>query len=165
MSLSHVLYTKRLRLEPVTAEVIVAANRGRAALEASIDAAIDDGWRGEHVFGAGRSTTVDSRPRHMLIIHEVARSLIGEVRFEPLRGGEGFEIGYAIASGWRRQGFATEATAAVIKRLEDHGAMQIIAGCAMSNKASIRTLRKLGFDLDGSSARSNAFWWVRRPGA
>ena len=34
----------------------------------------------------------------------------------------------------------------------------------MNNKASIRTLRRLGFELDGSSARGNAFWWVRRPG-
>ena len=29
---------------------------------------------------------------------------------------------------------------------------------------ALRTLRRLGFTLDGSHARQSAFWWVRRPG-
>jgi RimJ/RimL family protein N-acetyltransferase len=53
-------------------------------------------------------------------------------------------------------------TGAVIAALEDHGATHIIAGCDMKNVASVRTLRRLGFTLDGSIARADAFWWVRR---
>ncbi len=161
MALSHPLHTARLRLEPVTGALTRAAGEGKAALELALDAEVDAGWRGEHVFGRAR-VAVDDRPRHALVIHEADRKLIGEVRFEPLRHGEGFEIGYAIVPAYRRQGYAVEAARAVIRALEDHGANHIIAGCDMRNVASVRTLRRLGFTLDGSIARANAFWWVRR---
>ncbi len=166
MALSHPLHTARLRLEPVTGALTLAAGKGKAALEQALGAAVDAGWRGEHVFGRAR-VALDDHPRHALVIHAADRKLIGEVRFEPLRpnqgvGGDGFEIGYAIVPAYRRQGYAVEATRAVIRALEDEGASHIIAGCDMKNLASVRTLRRLGFTLDGSIARANAFWWVRR---
>lgn len=161
MALSHTLRTARLRLEPVTGALTLAAGKGKAALEQALGAEVDAGWRGDHIFHRNR-LAVDDRPRHALVIHEADRRLIGEVRFEALRHGEGFEIGYAIVPAYRRQGYAVEATRAVIRALEDHGASHIIAGCDMKNVASVRTLRRLGFTLDGSIARANAFWWVRR---
>lgn len=161
MALSHPLRTARLRLEPVTGALTLAAGKGKAALEQALGAEVDAGWRGEHVFGRAR-VALDDHPRHALVIHEADRKLIGEVRFEPLRHGDGFEVGYAIVPAYRRQGYAVEATRAVIRALEAEGASHIIAGCDMKNVASVRTLRRLGFTLDGSIARANAFWWVRR---
>jgi RimJ/RimL family protein N-acetyltransferase len=84
------------------------------------------------------------------------------VRFDrtPLRANV-YEIGYEIAPAYRRQGYAVEATARIIRwLLEEADAARVIAGCSMRNVASVRTLRRLGFHLDGSSARGNAFWWV-----
>ena len=161
MAIAHPLHTKRLRLEPVTGALTLAAGEGRAALEKALRAEVDAGWRGEHVFGRAR-VAVDDRPRHALVIHEADHRLIGEVRFEPLQHSEGYEIGYAIVPGYRRQGYAVEAGQALVRALEDQGVGHIIAGCDMRNIASVRTLRRLGFTLDGSSARSKAFWWVRR---
>lgn len=162
-----VLATPRLRLVPVTDDLIRAAARGKAALAQAIGAAIPDSWRGEYVFERGRRAAVRDLPRHALAIRAEDNTLIGEVRFEPLvqttSFEEAWEIGYAIAAPYRRQGYAAEAAGAVIAWLEREGADRIIAGCHMKNIASVRTLRKLGFDLDGSNARSSAFWWVRRP--
>jgi RimJ/RimL family protein N-acetyltransferase len=163
------LVTPRLRLVPVTDETVRAAARGKAALERAIGATIPEGWRGEYVFERGRRSAVRDRPRHALVVRSADNVLVGEVRFEPLpqttRFEEDWEIGYAIAAPFRRQGYASEATGAVLDWLEGEGVERIVAGCHMKNVASVRTLRKLGFELDGSSARQSAFWWVRRADA
>jgi [ribosomal protein S5]-alanine N-acetyltransferase len=68
------------------------------------------------------------------------------------------EIGYAILPAYRRQGFAVEAMTALIDELWQDAAIDtLIAGCDMKNIASIRTLRRLGFELD--ITRGRAFWW------
>jgi RimJ/RimL family protein N-acetyltransferase len=100
---------------------------------------------------------------HALVILKEKRVVIGDVRFECAGRAPclTYEIGYSIARAHRRQGYATEATRAVIHWLRDEvGVDQIIAGCDMRNTASIRSLRKLGFMLDGSSPKRNAFWWT-----
>jgi [ribosomal protein S5]-alanine N-acetyltransferase len=159
------LLTPRLRLVPVTSAIIDAADRSRAQLEALVGSRIHDEWRGAHVLDRGRLALLDSAPRHALVIHRADDVVIGEVRYERQRAGQGVEIGYGIVPSYRRQGFAVEATAAVIATLETQGVAPIIAGCAMKNVASVRTLRRLGFTLDGSTARGSAFWWVRLKGA
>jgi RimJ/RimL family protein N-acetyltransferase len=160
------LATARLRLVPVTDDLVRAAGRGKAALERALGATIPDGWRGDYVFERGRRAAVRDLPRHALIVRAADNVLIGEVRFEPLpqttRFEEDWEIGYAIAPQFRRQGYAVEATAAVLQWLDGEGVERVLAGCHMKNIASVRTLRKLGFTLDGSHARQSAFWWVRR---
>jgi [ribosomal protein S5]-alanine N-acetyltransferase len=163
VALERTLRTPRLRLLPVTRAVMNAAFKGKPALEQVIKAGIDDAWAWDHVFQDRRRVAVADRPKHALVIHEADRRLIGEVRFEHVPEIEGYEIGYAIVPSYRRQGLAVESTAAVIAWLEGEGARQIIAGCAMRNVASARTLRRLGFTLDGSNARTSSFWWVKRP--
>lgn len=161
------LTTARLRLVPVTDEVMRAAARGKAALEGAIGATIPDTWRGDYVFERRRRAAVRDIPRHALVVRESDNTLVGEVRFEALpqttRFEEDWEIGYAIAGQFRRQGYAVEAVEAVVEWLEAQGVNRIVAGCHMKNVASVRTLRRLGFTLDGSNARSSAFWWTRRP--
>jgi [ribosomal protein S5]-alanine N-acetyltransferase len=72
------------------------------------------------------------------------------------------ELGYSVALGWRRQGYAVEAAGAVLDWLFEEGdAKAAIAGCARRNLASVKTLRKLGFWLDGSVG--TAFWWTITP--
>lgn len=154
--------TPRLWLEPVTAELVLAAAQGRMALETKLGARVHPEWRGGHVFTHGRSPTiVDDKPRYALVVHASDRVLIGEVRFDPLRDGDGFEIGYAIVSPYRRQGYAVEATERILEALADEGVTRLVAGCSMRNLASVRTLRRLGFELDGSTVRGSAFWWTR----
>jgi RimJ/RimL family protein N-acetyltransferase len=156
------LETPRLRLLFVTPPIAQAAAEGQDGFARAINAEIDPDWRGGHIFERARRVLLDDRPVHALIILKRERLLVGELRFEPLREGV-YEIGYAICPAHRRQRLATEAAAALIAWLDEGiGASRIVAGCAMSNKASVRTLRRLGFELD-SSTKSGAFWWTWAP--
>lgn len=158
--LDHALHTRRLRLEPVTPGVAAAAAMGRAALEARIGAQAPSDWRGAYVFDRQRVTLDEPSVRYALLIHERDRCVIGEVRFDRIGPGV-YEIGYGVIPGYRRQGFAVEAAGRIVRWLdEDVGAETIVAGCRMDNVASVRTLRRLGFTLDGSTPNGHAFWWV-----
>jgi ribosomal-protein-alanine N-acetyltransferase len=102
-------------------------------------------------------------PIRAVAIHRAEGAVVGDVRFEPsLREPDQVEIGYSVARERRRQGYATEATGAVVDWLFAHGgADSIIAGCDKRNIASVRTLRRLGFWLD--TTPGTAFWWVLTP--
>jgi ribosomal-protein-alanine N-acetyltransferase len=160
MILDHALQTRRLRLEPVTAGVAAAAAMGRAALGARIGAIAPEDWRGPYVFDRLRVVLDEQVIRYALAIHRDDRRVIGDVRFDRMAPGV-YEIGYSVIAPYRRQGYATEAAGRIVRWLdEDVGAETIVAGCRMDNKPSIRTLRRLGFRLDGSTPNGRAFWWV-----
>ncbi|MBC7768513.1 MAG: GNAT family N-acetyltransferase [Phycisphaerales bacterium] len=110
-----------------------------------------------HVWGPAAA------PTRAIAIHSDEGVVIGDVRFEPsLRAPREFEIGYGIARSRRRQGYAVEATSAVIDWLfEEAGAETILAGCDAANIGSVRTLRRLGFWLDSNPGKT--FWWVLSP--
>jgi RimJ/RimL family protein N-acetyltransferase len=157
------LTTSRLRLEFVTPALARIAEHGRTPLEAALGARLHEAWDGSYVFRRTRRVLVDEAPIHALVVWQVAATVIGEVRFEPLQEGV-FEIGYAIAAPFRRQGFATEAVGRLVRWLDqEKAARTIVAGCDMANKPSVRTLRRLGFELDGADQASKAFWWVWAP--
>jgi RimJ/RimL family protein N-acetyltransferase len=102
-------------------------------------------------------------PNRAMVILKDENRIIGDVRFEPIGRGPQvtYEIGYAIAPTYRRKGYASEAMRQIISWLdEDVCADEIVAGCNMENGASVRTLIKLGFLLDGSSPNRHAFWWI-----
>ena len=162
--LDHPLNTHRLRLEPVTAGVAAAAAMGTAALEARIGAHAPADWRRAHVFDRQRVAVDEPVVRYALVIHRDDRRVIGEVRFDRMAPGT-YEIGYAIIAPYRRFGYAAEAAGRIVRWLDEEvGAETIIAGCRMDNIASIRTLRRLGFTLDGSTPNGASFWWtLERP--
>jgi RimJ/RimL family protein N-acetyltransferase len=158
------LITPRLRLEFVTAALARIAGHGRPALEAAIGARLPSVWEGDYVFARSRWVLVDSPPIHALIVRREDALVVGEVRFEAVET-DVYEIGYAVGAPFRREGIATEAGGALIAWLDQTvGAQKIVAGCAMGNRASVRTLRRLGFELDGSARRGQAFWWIWAPG-
>lgn len=158
------LYTARLRLEPVTAAVAALANSSVDELAAHLGADIPDDWRRAGLpLVRRRPQDGAERPVRCVAIHRADNRVIGDFRFEPVGdAAEVFEIGYSVIPAYRRQGLAIEACARVIDALfSDAGALLIIAGCDRRNRASIKTLRRLGFWLDGS--RGQAFWWRLTP--
>jgi ribosomal-protein-alanine N-acetyltransferase len=161
-ALDHSLYTARLRLEPVTPALAQAARAGQAAFADVLGADAPAEWCASSLQLLARSipeTWTRASPTRAVAIHRAEGMVIGDVRFEPSRE---FEIGYSIARSRRRQGYAVEATGAVIDWLfEDGGAESILAGCDSRNLASVRTLRRLGFWLDSNPAQT--FWWVLTP--
>ncbi|MEJ0023766.1 MAG: GNAT family N-acetyltransferase [Alphaproteobacteria bacterium] len=89
--------------------------------------------------------------------------MIGDLRFERVeRMRNTLELGYSITSLYRRQGYATEAAGRLLDwAFNEGGVRQVIAGCNRKNRPSVRTLRRLGFWLDG--ARGDDFWWAITP--
>lgn len=159
------LYTPRLRLEPVTARVAELAVTNVDGLARHLDADLPDDWRRAGLPLLRRNTSAANfRPSRCVAIHREGRCAVGDIRYEQIGDPEegAYEIGYAIIPAYRRQGLAIEATGAIIDWLFDEAAAQlIIGGCDRRNLASIRTLRKLGFWLDGS--KGSAFWWRLTP--
>lgn len=161
-ALDRPLFTPRLRLEPVTPALAAAARAGQAAFAEVIGAEAPADWCAASLGLVARAGTSDA-PMRAVAVHRAEGAIIGDVRFEPLQHTPGeFEIGYGVWRGRRRQGYAVEATGAVIEWLFKYGgAKTIIAGCDSKNLASVRTLRRLGFWLDTNPGRT--FWWVLTP--
>ena len=154
------LLTERLRIEPMTPTVARHAEAGPAALGEALGVRVPREW------WAANLRLLTSRPRapeRAIVIHREDERVVGDLRFEPLRGAlRTFELGYAIQPDYRRIGIATEAAGAVLDWLfEEADAERVIAGCDRRNKPSVRTLMKLGFWLD--SSRGDAFWWTISP--
>jgi RimJ/RimL family protein N-acetyltransferase len=156
------LFTPRLRLTLVTAELSARANEGAEALSGALAAEIPPDWMrsGLPLVRRGQEALKPWRPARCVVIHRADQVVIGDIRFERTPDPAlTYEIGYAIIPGYRRQGLAVEGAGRVIDHLFDsEGARLIIAGCDRRNRASVRTLRKLGFWLDDS--RGSAFWWL-----
>jgi RimJ/RimL family protein N-acetyltransferase len=156
------LLTPRLRLVPVTAELCALANESADALSGALAADIHPDWMrsGLPLVRRGQESFRPWRPSRCVAIHRADKLVIGDIRFERTPDpAPTYEIGYAIIPAYRRQGLAVEAAGRVIDHLfEAEGATLIVAGCDRRNRASVRTLRKLGFWLDGS--RGAAFWWL-----
>jgi len=161
--LDHPLITPRLRLEPVTPALAAAARAGQAAFADVIGAEAPPDWCAASLGLVARSVAhvwgPAPAPTRAIAIHRDDWTVIGDVRFEPsLRAAREFEIGYGVAKGRRRQGYAVEASGAIIDWLFDEGGAEtVIAGCDSRNVASVRTLRRLGFWLDSTPGRT--FWW------
>lgn len=167
VALEMPLYTDRLRLEPVTPALAMAASEGQDAFADVIGADAPADWCAASLPLVARSIShawgPAPAPTRAIAIHREEEAVIGDVRFEPsLRAAREYEIGYGVARSRRRQGYAVEAAGAIIDWLfETAGAESIIAGCDASNLPSVRTLRRLGFWLDSNPGRT--FWWVLTP--
>jgi len=148
----------------MTRALAQVAAEGPDALSDALGADVPSEWApgGMRLLAAARRNVWEnSTTTRAIVVHERAACVIGDIRFEPVPlAPETVEIGYGIIGAYRQQGFATEATARIVDWLfEDARAASVIAGCDMRNRASVRTLRKLGFWLDGAK-RGRAFWWT-----
>ncbi|MDX2238424.1 MAG: GNAT family N-acetyltransferase [Hyphomonadaceae bacterium] len=165
MSGDGILATPRLRLHLATADVLAAASESPRALAQAVDAELSPDWisAGMPLLQRTGWRVQRGRPSRALVVHSADRLVIGDIRCDRQPGLDPtYEIGYAVVPAYRRQGFAVEAAGRVIDWLfQDEGASLVVAGCNMRNRASVRTLRRLGFWLDGSAG--SAFWWRLSP--
>jgi RimJ/RimL family protein N-acetyltransferase len=160
------LITPRLRIEPLTARLGAIAREGPEALAKALDADVPPEWHaggGLRLLARAWRQEGDVSAERALIVHSVDERVIGDLRFEPVeRMRNTLELGYSITSLYRRQGYATEAAGRLLDwAFNEGGVRQVIAGCHRKNRPSVRTLRRLGFWLDG--ARGEDFWWAITP--
>jgi RimJ/RimL family protein N-acetyltransferase len=82
-----------------------------------------------------------------LIIDRASKKVIGRAGFEYRAGFEDPELGYVIAAPCQRKGYAFEVCSALLKYAADQLAFSgINAFTVKENTASVRLLRKLGFE-------------------
>lgn len=96
--------------------------------------------------------------RYSIVLRE-AKHAIGTINLfeDNSRAVETMEIGYAIAPGYKRRGYAYEALSAFLRYLlYDLNLNLIVAGVIPDNMPSIGLLEKLGFRYEG--LKHKAFW-------
>lgn len=91
-----------------------------------------------------------SEGRQLAIAKLGTGQLIGDVYLK--QAGDVYWIGYTIHPSYARQGYASEAVAALIKWVSQRGGAAIKAGVLPGNAASIALLEKLHFTYEGQSA-------------
>jgi len=165
------LVTPRLELVPFKLELIKAAIKGNDELASLLGVQVLPNWQDKEAlenlpffadimyqyplqceWGIGR-----------LIIHQAENTLIGHVMVKVIPDNTGspsgsLEIGYHVAASYRRQGYASEATKAVINwALSQPTVQTVTAGCDRDNIASKRVLEKVGMQL--VETRKNILVW------
>lgn len=108
--------TERLRLVPFTAEHAGALADGASRLGSLLRARIPDGWpHFSDAYGSGPTEPVEPHWGTYLFMLKDGAALVGSGGFKggPLEGA--VEVGYEIAPEFQGQGFATEATRAMIE--------------------------------------------------
>jgi ribosomal-protein-alanine N-acetyltransferase len=154
--MSEILYTARLRLEPVSlafVEAILCDDRVRAEAEAR--AALPPAWPNRDLVERAFSSSLDqirSDPERrlwgdrLLLLREGERVVVGSVVFHgrPDEGGVA-EIGYGIDERHAGRGLATEATLACVEwALAQPGVCAVAATTFPVHLPSIRVLEKIG---------------------
>jgi [ribosomal protein S5]-alanine N-acetyltransferase len=147
------LRTERLTIVPFTLALNHAALADRDLFATLLGAAVPAEWPGPDFAEIlpGRVEKLVTAPNDAewsgLIIHTIDRVLIGDMGFHtagPDEDGE-VELGYAINPAYRRQGYAFEATKALMRwGLAQPGVRRIVAHCLADNLGSVGVLTKLG---------------------
>ncbi|MBW4612643.1 MAG: GNAT family N-acetyltransferase [Desmonostoc vinosum HA7617-LM4] len=155
------LVTARLYLVPLTLEIVKTAIIGNAELAKFLGVTVLPNWH-EEEFLQNLPEIADILCNYplqsewgwgSLIIHKTEKTLIGHVMVKIIPDATGeptdaVEIGYYIVPSYRRQGYASEATKAMIDWvLCQPGMQRITAGCNPNNIASKRVLEKIGMHL------------------
>ncbi|MBA3818402.1 MAG: GNAT family N-acetyltransferase [Deltaproteobacteria bacterium] len=148
------LVTPRLRLVPITLEVIEAvldADKERA--EAVVGATFPARWPNADLLASGFPYSRDAIRAapdirlwgdSLVVLHDEPR-IIGSVVFHGHPSDGVAEVGYSIEDSSRGQGLATEATRACVEwALEQTGIDAVQATTFEWHKASLGVIRKLG---------------------
>lgn len=157
--------TRRLTLVPFTLALVNAALRDRIELGRLLAARVPDDWPNEDVLLmlSQDAVLLEAEPHRSewsyLAIHTEERALIGDIGFHaPPDVNGSLEIGYDILAAYRRQGYAVEATEALLDwAFHQPEVRYVVAECLLENVASIRVLEKLG--LRRVSTTHESIWW------
>ncbi len=159
------LSTARLTLVALTPGLARAALEDRARLGRMLGARVPPTWPGAdfarmlpHLARGVELAASGSEPTR-LILHTADSVLIGETGFHgPPDESGAVEVGYSIVPDYRGQGFAFEATRALVERaLARPDIRRITAACLDDNVASLKVLEKLGMRLVGATGESLRF--------
>jgi RimJ/RimL family protein N-acetyltransferase len=159
------LVTKRLELHEVRLEHKVAFQRGREALSELLGVAVSPEWpefpEAFTLPEIGAVSVGEPEPDRWpgyLFVDRGKGALIGNGGYsgEPNSAGE-VEVGYEVAHAYRNLGYASEAVRALVDHaLKVPEVTAVIAHTLAEENASVRVLRKAGFQWDGEIVSEDA---------
>lgn len=160
----HVIETARLNLVSMGAILLRALLAGETAWAATLlGAQMPAEWSGLIDVFRMRLGQLDALPEaepwltRAVVLKSEAR-MVGVTGFHGPPGGawlreyapQGVEFGYTIFEGYRRKGYATEASEALIAwATDEHGVQNYVLSMAPGNDASVGVAKKLGFSKAG----------------
>ncbi len=160
--MSSELETARLRLVPITPEMVEAILLGQRDRAASlIDAALPDAWPNralvERAFCA-RLDDIRAAPHHRLWGDRVALTktppykVVGSVVFHGGPDADGaVEVAYGIEEESQRKGYGFEAVEASVRWAREQRGVRVVRAATFTwHASSRRILEKLGFQPTGS---------------
>lgn len=158
--MSAVIRTTRLELRPAGSAELEADLAGRAALETRLGVRVPDAWPPELYDEAATRYTLDlvraaggdsSWGLYYMVVADVGVA-VGVCGYKGPPDSEGtVEVGYSVLEGYRRQGYATEATGGLMLRaFAEPSVTRVVAETLSDLTASIGVLEKLGFRFAGA---------------
>lgn len=153
------IFTARLRLVAITSELLDAETASYADLGAHLGARVPPEWPDSnwepHVFDFFRKQFVEHPEtigwNRYVVLPSPEPVLIGTVGGFPTSAHEA-ETGYAILKPWQRNGYATEATLAMLQVFFAQGVQSVIAHTFPTMPESIRVMERCGMRFDGEGA-------------
>jgi RimJ/RimL family protein N-acetyltransferase len=154
MSISIQLKTPRLTLLGADDVILNAALSGRNALQAALGVEVPGEWPPEHLDSNALEwvrNALDKLPHdtpwrmYLIVLDALPQTLIGTCGFKgpPDADGE-VEIGYSVLPAFQRNGYATEASQALIDVAFSRGASHVAAETFPELVASLGVMRKCG---------------------
>ncbi|NEO97831.1 MAG: GNAT family N-acetyltransferase [Symploca sp. SIO2E9] len=163
----------RLELVPFKLEIVQAAIVGNDELARILGVKVPPNWLGEDIdliqVLPGIVNILYKYPLQKewgwghLVIHKGDNTLIGHITLKIIPDDQGsptgsLEFGYIIVSSYRRQGYCTEASKAMVNWAFSQPSVQTLtAGCDTDNIASKRILEKIG--MQQIETRGNVLVW------
>ncbi|HYC33742.1 MAG TPA: GNAT family N-acetyltransferase [Gemmatimonadales bacterium] len=156
--------TERLELVPATAESIRAALEGEAALAACLGALVPATWPPEFLDAPALEYTRERLAEgpqeagwwmYFVVLRQgpAGRTLIGSAGYKGPPKDATVEVGYGIVRDHQRQGYASEAVRALLRRaFEAPEVRRVIAETLPELIPSIGVLRRCGFRLIGEGS-------------
>ena len=149
------LLTDHLELRPLPLGAAAALPDNRDEASRLLGAQLDAEWpEAGLVRVIGRHAELTSETERFgiwVMIERESAIVVGDIGFHgpPDEAGT-IEVGYSVVSSRRRRGYATEAASALVEWAYDQPAIEtVVAGCALENEPSVRTLERVGFQRTG----------------
>jgi len=162
------LSTERLELIAATPELLRAELTGRAQLAALLGAKTPEVWPPPF----NTRETVEYTLRFLeggsdragwmswYYVRKADRVMIGQGGYAGLPRDGSVEVGYSVLEAHQKQGYATEATRALIDRAFSIGVHTVTAQTMPDLLPSIRVLERLGFRYVGAGSEEGAITYA-----
>ena len=160
------LETERLILIPYTKELCKALNNGNYHCIEKLGLKAAQGWPDEEFLETLHKIVINlskvDRPtgfESWMIVRKDTKELIGDAGFKGFNSIlKSCDLGYGIVESHRKQGFALEATKALVDWALSHSYVEkITAACLKNNLASQKILQHLHFKNESES--DDMYFW------